>query len=138
MRVVLDTNVLVSAIMSSQGPPGRVVAGVVAGEISIAVDERVLGEYWRVLTRPEFDFDLYKVASLLISFEEKGEHVVAQPVLEDMPDPDDTMFLEVAIAAGADCIVTGNKRHFPAKACRGVRILSPAEFLKEYPQKARF
>ena len=132
MRVVLDTNVLVSAIMSPQGPPGQVVAGAVAGEISTVIDERILGEYWRVLTRPEFHFDLYKVASLLIFFEEKGEHVIAEPLSAELPDPSDRMFMEVAISGLVDCIVTGNRRHFPAKSCRGVRILSPAEFVREY------
>jgi predicted nucleic acid-binding protein len=48
----------------------------------------------------------------------------------DLPDPDDEPFLEVAIAGRVEAIVTGNKRHFPKKDYKGVRILSPAEFLE--------
>jgi len=47
-----------------------------------------------------------------------------------LPDPDDEPFLEIALAAKAMAIVTGNKRHFPKREYEGVKILSPAEFLK--------
>jgi predicted nucleic acid-binding protein len=57
------------------------------------------------------------------------EWVTAPPAGIHLPDETDVKFVEVALAAGADCVVTGNTRHFPAKACKGVRVLTPAQFL---------
>jgi len=51
---------------------------------------------------------------------------------KSLPDPDDNPFLEVAIGANADALVTGNKRHFPSDAAGKVKILSPAEFLRYF------
>jgi len=47
-----------------------------------------------------------------------------------LPDPDDRIYLDLAITANADYIITGNKKHFPEKLCEGIKILSPREFLK--------
>ncbi len=62
--------------------------------------------------------------------EEEGLSVAAAPLKFRLPDPYDEPFLEVALAAKAEVLITGNKRHFPKKASGGVRILSPAEFLE--------
>ena len=51
------------------------------------------------------------------------------PLSKSLPDPDDNQFLEVAISANADCLVTGNLKHFPSRLRCGVAVLSPREFL---------
>lgn len=55
----------------------------------------------------------------------RGQSTVAHPLARAVPDADDRPFIEVAHAAAADAIVTGNRRHFPAAAMKGVAVVSP-------------
>ena len=130
MRIVLDTNVLVSGLWSPFGPPGEIVGLVAAGALPLLLDERILGEYREVLARRGFGFDPDMVESLLLQVEATGEFVVARPLPERLPDPDDESFLEVALAAHADFLVTGNLRHFPGRLRQGVAVVSPREFIE--------
>jgi putative PIN family toxin of toxin-antitoxin system len=130
VRIVLDTNVLVSGLWSPFGPPGEIVRLVAAGALPLCLDERVLAEYQEVLARPWFGFDPRRVQSLLLQAEAMGEFVLASPLRERLPDPDDEAFLGVALAAHADFLVTGNLRHFPARLRQGVAVVSPREFIE--------
>jgi putative PIN family toxin of toxin-antitoxin system len=131
MTVVLDTNVLVSALLSPFGPPARVLDLILTGEIQLAYDDRLLVEYRQVLARPRFGFDSRDLAGLLDYLAVEGRLVVPHPLDVSLPDPDDLPFLEVAAEAGA-VLVTGNRRHFPADACGDVTVLTPAEFLARW------
>jgi predicted nucleic acid-binding protein len=93
------------------------------------VDDRVLDEYVEVTSRSEFGFETKDINALISFIETSAIHVQAKLLVERLPDPDDEPFLEVAIAGGADALVTGNLRHFPAKSAQGVRVISPAIFL---------
>lgn len=128
--IVLDTNVLVAGLLNPHGPPGRLVDLIVAGEVRVAYDDRLLAEYREVLTRPKLPFDPDDVQELLRNLTSDGLPVVARPSGAALPDPDDLPFLEVATAARADALVTGNLRHFPSR-CRppGLRVEAPAVFL---------
>lgn len=128
MIVVLDTNILVSAMLSPFGPPARVLDLVLAGELLIAWDDRLLNEYREVLARPRFGFDLADVTALLSFITESGMSVIAPPLALSLPDPDDAMFIEVATVAQA-ILVTGNTRHFPIEQRGAVTALTPAEFI---------
>jgi putative PIN family toxin of toxin-antitoxin system len=130
VRIVLDTNVMVSGLWSPFGRPGEIVAVVAAGALPLLLDERILGEYREVLARRGFAFDPEMVESLLLQVEATGEFAVAQPLPERLPDPDDEAFLEVALAAHADFLVTGNLRHFPSRLRQGVAVVSPREFIE--------
>lgn len=130
MRIVLDTNVLVSALLSPNGVPAAVLQLVLAGRVVLCLDARVLSEYRAVLCRPRFDFDARLVDDLLEFLESEGELVASVPLALSLPDPDDAKFLEVAAAAGADHVVTGNLRHFPTRVRRGVSVVSPRRFLE--------
>ncbi|MDL2717062.1 MAG: putative toxin-antitoxin system toxin component, PIN family [Acidobacteriota bacterium] len=130
MRVVLDTNVLVSGLWSSFGPPATIVGLVAAGTLPLLLEERILGEYREVLARRRFGFDPPRVESLLLQVEATGEFVSAEPLLAPLPDPKDEVFLAVAISARADYLVTGSLRHFPPRARHGVAVVSPREFLE--------
>jgi putative PIN family toxin of toxin-antitoxin system len=128
-RIVLDTNVLVSALLTEAGPSARVLDLCVAGELSLIVDARILREYGDVLRRRQFAFDPDRIAEVLL-IADRSERLTAHPLPISLPDPDDQPFLEVAVAGGADAIVTGNERHFrPAKGL-DLLITSPAGFLK--------
>lgn len=128
MRVVLDTNVLVSGLLSESGVPGWIVDLVLSGELEPAVDERVLGEYREVLARPELELPQDEVRTLLAALERLSVRRTPSPWPHPLPDPDDEPFLAVAAAAEA-VLVTGNLRHFPETAREGVQVLSPREML---------
>ena len=129
MRVVLDTKVLVSGLLSPFGPPGEIVRMVSSGAAVLCLDARILVEHDDVLARPRFGFDPDSVAALLDYIDFRNEVVASGPLEQRLPDPDDEVFLEVAAACRADCLVTGNLAHFPSDMRAGVTVLSPAQFM---------
>ena len=129
MRIVLDTNVLVSGLLNPYGPPGQIVVLVAAGEVSLCFDARILAEYREVLLRPKFDFHARHVEALLEQIRAAGASAAAAPLRDPLPDRDDEPFLEVAIAAPADYLVTGNPRHYPAPLRGGVQVATPRKFI---------
>ncbi len=132
MRIVLDTNVLVSALLNAHGSPGRVLDGLLLGELRLVCDDRILGEYREVVVRPKFRFDPGHRDRVLEYLAGACERVVAPPMGCALPDPDDRAFLEVAVDAAADALVTGNTRHYPEGVRHGVSVLTPAEFVAEW------
>ena len=131
MIVVLDTNVIVSGILKPYGPSGAILRLAAAGIIRVAHDARILSEYRDVLSRPAFGFSGNLIDDLIDQLEQEGLAAVGSPLPFRLPDPHDEPFLEVAIAAQADALVTGNKRHFPQKG-RRIKVLSPAEFISDF------
>lgn len=132
MRIVLDTNVFVSGLLSPFGPPAEILRLVSAGSVTLCLDARILTEYEEVLARPRFSFDPDAVAALLDYIDERGQTVAARPLDVRLPDPDDEPFLEVALAYGSECLVTGNTAHFPPETRSDMPVLSPAEFIELY------
>lgn len=128
----MDTNVLVSGLLSPFGPPAEVVRLVTANRVQLLYDPRILVEYQRVLARPKFSFEPSRVEALLSQIKADGELVTAAPLAEPLPDPDDEAFLAVAVTGRAQCLVTGNLRHFPAKDRQGMTVVSPREFVDSY------
>ncbi len=128
---MLDTNVLVSALLRPDGPPGQILDMALAGVLVPILDDRVFAEYRDVLRRPRFGFPGPDVDTLLEFFEVVGVRVSAPPVGARVPDASDLPFLEVAVAGGAAALITGNARHFPDATTvgLGIRVLSPAAFL---------
>lgn len=129
MRVVLDTNVLVSGLITPKGPPGEILRLLETAPIVPCFSESILGEYRDVLARPKFGFPANSIASLLRRFAAVGERIAANPLSAGLPDPKDEAFLAVALTAHADFLVTGNLRHFPARLRHGVAVVSPRDFL---------
>ena len=108
MTIVLDTNVLVSGIINPHGPPGRIVDLLRAGELRLAVDDRIL-EYLRG----------------------NSERLIATTRIAGLPDEHDAPFQELAKAAGT-ILVTGNLKHCPVRKRSGVTVESPAEFVQRF------
>jgi putative PIN family toxin of toxin-antitoxin system len=129
VRIVIDTNVLVSGLLNASGNPGRVVDGLLLGDLSPVVDDRILAEYRDVLTRPKFGFDLAQRDRVMEFIDAISERVVAPPLSVQLPDPGDLPFLEVAACAAVDALVTGNMRHFPAEHRGRVVVLTPTELV---------
>lgn len=129
MKIVLDTNVLVSGILSPNGPPAAVLRSLLTEQVTICYDERILSEYRDVLTRDKFSFNKESIVELVGFLEAAGSPTLAAPLAAELPDPWDQMFIEVAVASQADFLVTGNLRHFPGNTRAGVSVVSPREFL---------
>jgi len=129
--IVLDTNVIVSGILKPFSKGASILRLVSDGTIRLAYDLRLLSEYRDVLSRPQFNFPKENVDAFLAQIEEEGFLVSVRPLEIRLPDPDDEPFLEVALSGKVEAIVTGNKRHFPARGKQGeVKILSSDEFLE--------
>jgi len=129
MIVVVDTNVLVSGVLSAHGAPARVLDLLVRGDLQLVYDDRIAAEYRQVLARPRFGFQPEATADLLDYLFGEGIHVVARPLPAALPDLADQPFLEVAAEAMAP-LITGNRKHFPAELCSGVELLTPATFIE--------
>ncbi len=112
MLVVLDTNILVSALLSPYGAPARVFAQTVTGNLTMCYDTRMLIEYEAVLSRPKFDFKPSVVFEILRHIKDSGILVEAIPLQNDFIDESDKKFYEVAKHCNA-MLVTGNLKHFP-------------------------
>lgn len=134
MRIVLDTNVLVSGLLNPDGNPGRVLDLFLAGEVILLVDDRILAEYRAVLPRPKFGFDAADISDLLEHIESESVLVTAPPLVVALPDKEDLPFLEVGVAGQAEFLVTGNVRHFKFPGRATVVIASPADFIRRWRQ----
>jgi putative PIN family toxin of toxin-antitoxin system len=129
MKVVLDTNVLVSGLINPDGTPAQVLNLVLNVRITILYDNRILREYREVLKRKKFGFDERLIFPYLDYIKNEGEYVVAEPISGyRFIDKDDRMFFEVALTGKARCIVTGNKDHYP----NNETITSPKDFIELY------
>jgi putative PIN family toxin of toxin-antitoxin system len=135
MNIVLDTNVLVSGLLSPFGTPGEIVRMVSSGKLTLSFDARILSEYIEVLLRPKFKFDKEKVIALMDYIKDNGQAVASSPLHQSLPDQDDEPFLEVALAGKVVCLVTGNLGHFPMPLQQGMKILSPGGFLTFYKKQ---
>lgn len=136
MRVVLDTNVLIQASLAPFGPANGVIALILIGQVRPLFDERILAEHEEVLARPEFKLRRQTVERLVRQLRLTGELVSAYALPRDqarhLPDATDAAFLEVAISAKADVLISSNVRHFPSAACAGMSVLPPIEFLQTH------
>jgi putative PIN family toxin of toxin-antitoxin system len=129
VRVVPDTNVLVSAVLSAHGTCARIVDMIADGALDLYADDRILAEYDSVLHRPELRIAPEDAGVILDLIRSITDTVAAIPLPVQLPDPDDAAFLEVAAASGS-ILITGNTRHFPTNARTGVSVMTPAEFLE--------
>ena len=129
MRVVLDTNVIVSGVLTAHGPCAQILDMLSDGLFGIYVDDRILGEYDSVLRRPALRLAPGDAAEVLEWIRSVAEPVAAVPLSAVLPDPEDMPFLEVAGSAEA-ILVTGNTRHYPNRSRGGVIVLTPREFIE--------
>jgi len=136
MKIMIDTNILVSGLLTPFGNPAEILRLLTLGKVTICMDARIMAEYSEVLNRPKFKFDKDTVAVLLKEIELLGNFTTGIPLNESLPDPADNMFLEVALGCNAECIITGNLNHFPKKRYADVQIFSPNDFLKYYKKKS--
>ena len=125
MKVVIDTNVIVSAMINQNGVPAKVITMVLSGMLTPLFDNRTMFEYFDVLSRKEFCFDAETVKHFVDYVKNAGEYVTADFLEMKFIDDTDKKFYELYTSGGAQYLITGNKKHFPAE--KG--IVTPREFL---------
>lgn len=144
MRLALfDTNVIVSAGIKRDGAPGLLITNwVLDGLVQAVTCPSVTAEYLEVARRSKFLAYGFPPPWMEL-FIRDGMHLSEpEPWPYSLPDPKDAVFLALAQASGA-WLVTGNLKHFPEKARRGVTVISPADYLAHLlaggkePQAAR-
>lgn len=129
-RVVLDTNVLVSALVSPFGNPAQVLQAVQQSKIKPCLSREIIEEYKEVLARPKFNFAPHEIDGLIELLRANGLMLNPAPAIGASPDPGDDDFIACALAADAEFLVTGNKRHFPAQSCGQTKVVSARELLE--------
>lgn len=126
---VIDTNVLVSALLSSHENAAtvQVVNRLFSGDVIPVFSDDILAEYNEVLRRKKFHFSEDVVCTLLNTITSIGENVTPSPSGEILPDMKDLPFYEVVLEKEADnaYLITGNIKHFPDKP----NIVTAREFL---------
>jgi putative PIN family toxin of toxin-antitoxin system len=129
MPRLLDTNVVVSAHLKTQGFERYALDLVLAGKLQLAASEAILAEYSSVLARPQFAITRKRLARPMDLIRNSAHIVRLARGLMVAHDPSDNPFLECAEVARADYLVTGHKRHFP-KAWRQTLVVSARELIE--------
>ncbi|MCD7785424.1 MAG: putative toxin-antitoxin system toxin component, PIN family [Oscillospiraceae bacterium] len=125
---VIDTNVLVSAMLKWNSVPGSIMQLVFDGIIVPIVNEEIIDEYREVLFRPKFKLNYGIIERLLYRISEAGIFLAGESMDVDLPDEDDRVFYEVVMEARKDeesYLVTGNIKHFPVEPF----IVTPRQML---------
>jgi len=128
LRLVIDTNVLVSAAIKPTGLQRTVFVIAISKPARLYVSYPILQEYTEVLARPEFRIRKGLRLQLLQLIKNHSHTVLPTRQLEATTDPDDNIFLECADAARADYLVTGNPKHFP-RFWKKTKVVTPREFV---------
>ena len=128
MRIVLDTNVLVSGLLSPNGKPAQILNMFLNGNIILLYDNRILFEYIKVLHRDKFGFRDEWINPLLDFLRSEGDYISVNPSDAIFTDKDDKKFYEVAKSGDADFLITGNLRHFLNEEI----IVSPSDFINSF------
>jgi putative PIN family toxin of toxin-antitoxin system len=126
MKIVLDTNIIVSAFINPEGPPGEIISLILTNKLTVCYNNKIFAEYTEVLKKSKFDFDSILVDGFLDFIKENGEYVVAELQKIKFVDEDDKKFYDVYKSSDANCIITGNKKHFPKEK----NIITPREYIE--------
>jgi putative PIN family toxin of toxin-antitoxin system len=128
LRLVIDTNVLISAAIKPAGLQRTVLLLAITKPARLYVSRPILEEYSEVLSRPELRIRKGLRQQLLQLIKNHTFTVAPTRRLEVSSDPDDNVFVECADAARADYLVTGNQKHFP-RFWKKTKIITPREFI---------
>ena len=132
MKIVCDTNVLVSGILFG-GHSRQILNWSSRGKLTNFISEEILNEVKEVLLRPKFKLTHQQVNSVIALFRDTFE--IVYPAIHHnviQSDPDDDLILDAAMEAQVEVIVSGDKHLRSLELWRGIRMLSPAEFVMEF------
>ncbi len=135
---VIDTNVLVSSLISSNGlsNPGIIIKCIFNEIITPLYNSEIIEEYREVLSRPKFKFPPVAIENLISGFTAFGIDTIRSntPNDEIFPDTDDIVFYEVAMSREDSFLITGNLKHFPKKPF----VVSPAQMVEILSERGYF
>ena len=130
MIVVLDTNIVASATYW-RGKPAHCLEALVLGKYDLAISHPILTEYEEVITRLAIRYPTKQPTDWLSAIKQSGHLYLPAPLVASTADPNDEMFVECAVTARADYLVTGDKGHLlNLKLAGGVPIVAASDFLR--------
>jgi uncharacterized protein len=129
LRLVVDTNVLVSAALKAESIQRTVILIAITRPARLYVSQPILEEYTAVLARPELRIRKGMRLQLLQLIRNRSFLISPRIHLSAATDPEDDKFIECADSARADYLITGNRRHFP-KFWKSTKVISPREFIE--------
>lgn len=132
MKIVLDTNVVISGLLFPGGVPDRIVRAVFSGRLKNATSPDLMTEIKRILEK-KFNLSLERVQDLMGLLKDVSEIVYPTERIDSIrSDESDNRILECAVTAQVDVIVSGDTRHvLPLRSYQGISILSPAAFVEK-------
>jgi putative PIN family toxin of toxin-antitoxin system len=129
IRVVLDTNILISALLQPQSLPALTFLTALGGtKAQLCVSGEIYAEYEEVIRRPKLNRREMLIEQALRAIRQNGFWIKPSEKVRACPDPDDDIFLECSQAARAHYLVTGNLKHFPANWAN-TQIVTARQFL---------
>ena len=132
MRVVLDTNVLLSAILFG-GTPGQILDAWRAGQVELVMSPDIVDEYVRVGERLNGRYPDVELQPIVALVAQNATIVPSTPLpAEVCDDPDDDKFLACALASSTDIIVSGDKKLRAVTGYEGVNVLTPRQFVDRW------
>ena len=131
LKVVLDTNVLISAILFG-GKPRQILEKAIRGEIRLCLSEPILEELKGVLQRPKFDYSPEMIQFILTELMGIADFVNPSETIDVvLEDPDDNRILECGVEAGANYIITGDSHLLKLSRYLNIEVLNVAAFLEK-------
>ncbi len=133
MRLILDTNILISTFVF-KSETANIVVRHAAKKHTLLFSEPTFKELKSTLLKPKFAeiAELSTIRNFIFNLVRIGEFIDPKVKISECRDPRDNKFLELAVAANADCIVTGDKDLLVLNPFRGIKIISPADFLIQF------
>ena len=125
IRAVVDTNVLVSALLSPDGNPAKILSLVMNNQILLYFDSSIMHEYEEVLSREKFPFTSEDISTLIHTILQLGISAISIPSKIHFNDEKDRKFFDLAKSSGA-YLITGNIKHYPGKSF----VVTPREFIE--------
>ena len=129
IRIVLDTNIIVSALLQPLGPSAQIFLFAIGGTVQLCISGSIYAEYEDVIRRPRFRLHENLITTTLRNIREKSIWFRPTESVQACSDPDDNIFLECAQASRAGYLVTGNAKHFP-DCWLTTQVVTPRIFLE--------
>ena len=135
LRVVLDTNVIISGLISPKGPPAGILKALKAGRFILLTNQAINEEILEVMDRPRLR-DKYGLADHMFDIAfilwDQAEVIPKPPLIKASRDPDDDKFLACALASGVTVVISGDKDLLEQSGWRTIRVLRPRQFVDEF------
>jgi len=141
IRAVIDTSILIRAIIKPRGTVSPILQGLRNADYQLVYSDPLLAELAEVLARPrlpaKYGLTTEDIATVLSLILLRGEPVVPARRIGVCRDPNDNMVLEAAVAGQVDAIVSGDEDLLTLSPFEGIPVLSPAAFLRRLASQRR-